>query len=107
MSLGWLIVVARHKFIDHQRRVERERRRPVVLDERRAGDFDGRDDDLLAAVRALPPVQRAAITLRYVDDLSVRAVGDALGKSRRATESLLARGLRSLRTMISQGGGDV
>lgn len=67
-----------------------------------------RDGDLLAALRALPPAQRAAIALRYVDDdLPVRAVADALGKSRRATESLLARGLRSLRATTPRGGLDV
>ena len=107
VSLGWLLVVARHKFIDHHRRAERECRRLTVVDRVGSDSSDGRGGDLLAALRSLPPAQRAAITLRYVDDLSVGAVGEALGKSRRAAESLLSRGVRTLRAAMSDGVLDV
>jgi RNA polymerase sigma-70 factor, ECF subfamily len=107
VSLAWLLVVARHEFIDHYRRAERERRKLTVVDPSSLGVSDERDGDLLAAVRGLPPAQRAAIVLRYVDDLSVRAVAEALGKSRRAAESLLSRGVRTLRATMSDGGFDV
>jgi RNA polymerase sigma-70 factor (ECF subfamily) len=107
VTLGWLLVVARHKFVDHFRRLEVENRKLVLVGwPSRCEVIDGSDDELLAALRSLPPLQRAAIMLRYSDDLSVRAVSDVLGKSRRATESLLARGLRNLRSGLSQGGDD-
>ena len=40
---------------------------------------------LLSCTRALPPLQRAAIALRYVDDLSIKAVASELHRSAGAT----------------------
>ena len=54
-------------------------------------------DDLLARLAALPPLQRAALVLRYGDDLPVGEVARIVGKSVHATESLLARGRSALR----------
>ena len=42
-------------------------------------------------------MQRAAIVLRYQDDLSVREVGRLIGRSEKAVESLLSRGRAALR----------
>lgn len=47
---------------------------------------------------ALPPRQRAALTLRYVHDLDDRAIAAALGCRRGTVRSLLSRGLAALRT---------
>jgi RNA polymerase sigma factor (sigma-70 family) len=52
---------------------------------------------LVDAVRRLPAAQRAAITLRYIDDLPVREVAALLGRSEGAVESLLSRGRETLR----------
>jgi RNA polymerase sigma-70 factor (ECF subfamily) len=37
-------------------------------------------------------MQRAAMTMRYLDGLTVREVAVAIGKSESATDSLLSRG---------------
>ena len=48
-------------------------------------------------MRGLPPDYQAVLSLRYLDDLTVPAVADALGRSVHATESLLARARRAFR----------
>jgi len=97
LALPWLLTVARNKLVDHFRRVERERRKLVLLEPIAAGEAPAGDHDCLERLKTLPPAQRAAVALRYVDDLSVDAVARALGKSRKATESLLSRARETLR----------
>jgi len=55
------------------------------------------------ALDELPEGQRAALELRIVDDLSYEAVGDALGTSPRAARVRVHRGLRTLRSMLTNG----
>ena len=98
LTLPWLIRVARNKLVDHFRRADREARRAFSPPVEPAPI----DDDMLAAIRSLPPLQRAAIALRYVDDLSVAEVARELGKSIKATESLLSRGRAALRASLSR-----
>ena len=54
------------------------------------------DPWILEALDRVSPRQRAALVLRYLDDYSVQQVADALDLSYQGTESLLARGRRSL-----------
>ncbi len=100
----WLFVVARRRIIDHWRSNERHRRRIIRL----AGDStlaDGGDpvglavdqllgEQALAALQSLPERQRAALTLRYLDECSVAEVATALSVEYRAAESLLSRARR-------------
>ena len=51
----------------------------------------------LAALAALPPRERAALTLRYVHDLDDDAIAAALGCRRGTVWSLLSRGRARLR----------
>lgn len=55
---------------------------------------------LARALSRLPERQRLAILLRYFEDLPVRDVAAALQVSDHAAESLLARGMASLRTIV-------
>jgi RNA polymerase sigma factor (sigma-70 family) len=64
-------------------------------------DPDDRDAVWKALVR-LPYRQRAAVVLRYYEDLSVAETGEALRCSTRAANSLLARGLAALREELSK-----
>lgn len=98
VSIGWLLKVAQRRLIDHWRANERHRRRlqriaiertPDVVVEREV------DERVINALRSLSQRQRAALTLRYLDDLSVQEVAEVLGCRYQAAESLLARARRS------------
>lgn len=60
-------------------------------------DIEGRDE-MWSALQTLPHRQRAALVLRYYEDLSERQIADALGSSESAVKSLLSRGLQQLRS---------
>ena len=62
-------------------------------------DVGGRED-LWRALGSLPPRQRAALVLRYYEDLSERDAAEALGCSVAAVKSLVSRGSESLRDLI-------
>jgi RNA polymerase sigma-70 factor (ECF subfamily) len=97
--VGWVLGIARHRLADHFRRLEREERRQtraVPLGFEPAPQEP--DDELAMALAALPAMQRAAISLHYLDDLPVREVGRLLGRSEKAVESLLSRGRAALRS---------
>jgi RNA polymerase sigma-70 factor (sigma-E family) len=57
-------------------------------------------DHLLDALAALPYRQRAAIVLRYYEDLSEAAIAEALGVRPGTVKSLVHRGLARLRGVI-------
>lgn len=54
-------------------------------------------DEIAAALRALPHRQRAALVLRYCEDLSEQDTADVLGTSVKAVKGLITRGLAALR----------
>jgi RNA polymerase sigma-70 factor (ECF subfamily) len=101
-GVAWLIGTARHKLVDHWRRLEREERGLRLLD---GGGRDTEDpwDDELDSLRAqqvleqLSPGHRAALTLRYLDDLPVPRVAALLGRTVHATEALLVRARTAFR----------
>jgi RNA polymerase sigma-70 factor (sigma-E family) len=55
---------------------------------------------VVGALRGLPPQQRAAVVLRYLDDLPVHEVAAALGCSDGTVKSNSARGLDRLRAVL-------
>ena len=65
-------------------------------------DVAGRED-LWRSLRALPARQRAALVLRYYEDLSERDTAEVLGCSLPAVKSLIARGTEALRGEIPRG----
>jgi RNA polymerase sigma-70 factor, ECF subfamily len=91
LSTGWLIGVARHKLCDHWRRLAREERTlRAVAAEPGPGPADPWDEALDAVTARkvlgrLGPHHRAALTLRYVDDLPVPEVAAILGRRLRRT----------------------
>lgn len=82
-------------------RVERAflRREVVVAPDRSgSGSFAVEDRDLVwDAIRRLPQRQRAAVVLRFYEDLSEREVGDILRCSPRAVNALVSRAMSQLR----------
>jgi RNA polymerase sigma factor (sigma-70 family) len=97
---GWILTIAHRKALDHHRARSR-RPLPVEAIEDLAGAGpvapEPRDDQLWGRVRALPPKQRAAVTLRFAADLSHREVAAALDCSEDAARRSLHEGLAKLR----------
>jgi RNA polymerase sigma-70 factor (ECF subfamily) len=97
LTVAWLVGVARHKLVDHWRRQAREERKlQLVHDEPGPTDEDPWDDLLDAtcaheALGRLGAHHRSALTLRYLDGLSVPECAEHLGRSVHATEALLVR----------------
>jgi RNA polymerase sigma-70 factor (ECF subfamily) len=106
LSMPWLRVVARSRLVDHYRKRSREETKLSVIGGRRGDDVELPGDlsvpEALAALRTLPASQRAALVLRYLDDLPVADVAAALGRSVRATESLLVRAREAFRTAYEE-----
>ena len=58
-----------------------------------------------AAIARLTPRQRAAVVLRYLDDLDLATTATALRCSEGTVKKLTARGLATLKTMLEFSGG--
>ncbi len=104
LTVAWLIGIARHKLVDHWRRLEREQRRlrAVADDPAASSDVDDWDVqlDVLAARDTLTQLgahHRSALTLRYLDGLAVPEVAAVLDRTVHATEALLVRARSAFR----------
>ncbi len=107
VNVAWLVGVARHKLVDHWRRVARDQRNLVVAGHM-ADDVDDPWEEHLdtamvhAALARLSAHQRAALTLRYLDGFPVAAVAEQIDRSVHATETLLARARAALRRIYRE-----
>jgi RNA polymerase sigma factor (sigma-70 family) len=98
---AWVLTIAHRKALD----VHRARgRRPVPVPdlEHHLGADDGAARDTAGGdhwerVRALPPRQRAVLTLRYAADLTHAEIALALGCTEAAARRAAADGLKTLR----------
>ncbi len=99
---GWLITIAHRKAIDHHRA---KGRNPIpVAEVPEVGEQDGvpvPDERLWTAVGALPPKQRAAVSLRYGSDLPHSEIATALGCSPEAARRSLHEGIKRLRKELA------
>jgi RNA polymerase sigma-70 factor (sigma-E family) len=78
--------------------LERERGRPPGT--ARAMPDVGTREELWSVMQELPARQRAALVLRYYEDLSERQTAEILGASVAAVRSLVSRGIETLRGRI-------
>jgi RNA polymerase sigma-70 factor (ECF subfamily) len=109
VSVAWLIGIARHKLVDHWRgEARRERRLRAVADLTESFDdpWDAQvDADMIEqTLTLLSAVNRSALTLRYLDGLSVPEVADLLDRSVPATDQLLARARKAFRHQYEGAG---
>ncbi len=96
----WLCAIGRNKLVDHYRRSGRDQRRHeqlVLLPRRDAWNETETRDAVERALDRLPGDQRLALVFRYLDEMAVRDVAGAIGRSESATESLLSRARESFR----------
>jgi len=109
LTVGWVIGIARHKLVDHWRKQARDERLLDALPGGRVDDPWDAELDLLRAqevLSALGAHHRAALTLRYLDDLPVPQVAVALGRTLHATEALLVRARSAFRSAYERSAGD-
>jgi RNA polymerase sigma-70 factor (ECF subfamily) len=110
VTVGWLIGVARHKLVDHWRWQARQDRLLRAV-EGASADSDDPWDVELDRLRAhevflrLAPQHRAALSLRYLDGLSVPETATLLDRGVAATEALLVRARREFRH-VYEGSSD-
>lgn len=105
--MPWIMSIARRRLVDHFRTNSRSAQptavRQIPLDDGSTTAAEARLDE---ALHALSPDHRLVLILRYVDDLSVADVATELGRSVRATESILVRARAALSTAY-EGVSDV
>ena len=111
--MPWLFGIARHKLVDHYRQPNHHAETDdsddfVDVDRLPSLDLNAIHvrDAVIATLDNLPPRQRLAIVLRYLDDLPVADVATSLELSLQATESLLARARRTFRSHYLASNGD-
>ena len=98
---NWLLVIA-HNIIRQRFRQQQARPTEVELDREVADDRDEADDDvptleeLMRALRRIPPSQREALVMRELEGRSYKEIAEILGLSTSALETLLFRARRSL-----------
>ncbi|HEY3238452.1 MAG TPA: RNA polymerase sigma factor [Acidimicrobiia bacterium] len=107
---GWLVTIAHRKAIDQLRTAGRTPRPTEHLPEVPTGpdlsdpDLSGPgDDDLRAALDALPPKQRGAVIYRYLADLPYAEVAALLDSSEAAARRSAADGIATLRKTYTKG----
>jgi len=93
-------------YLDYRRRPwRRERPTDQILD--RAAQAGGSVDDrgkLLAALRQVPPRQRAVLVLRFWEDMSIEQTAHTLDTSAGNVKSQTSRGLTTLRAALAEQG---
>lgn len=99
---GYVRQILVRAYID-DRRLGRHREAPTAELPDRAGADGGSTEqrlEVLAALSRVPPRQRAAIVLRYWEDLPVAEVAALLKCSEGTVKSQTARGLETLRSAL-------
>ena len=112
-TTGWLITVARSRLIDRMRAQQRRDRKlsmawsaaetgarqGVVVDAAVAADLGAATE---RALGQLAEVERCVLVMHHLDGSSVADIAAAIGRSERATESLLARARRKFRSVFEE-----
>jgi len=96
---AWVLTIAHHKAIDSHRARARRATPTGSVPERPAKEPADADPELWAAVRALPPKQRDAVLLRYVNDLSHADIGTVLDCTEEAARRNVHEGVKKLRSI--------
>ncbi|MEU7867815.1 SigE family RNA polymerase sigma factor [Dactylosporangium sp. NPDC049140] len=101
---GYVYRIMVNTLTDERRRPAAQRERPAAVLPDVAQPEPGVDresaDELVAALRGLPPRMRAAVVFRYFHDLDVAGTAAALGCSQGTVKSQTARALELLRASL-------
>ncbi len=97
---GWVYVVAMNQLRDHWRRLERKQ-----AAEPAPADTSSRIVTCLTvreAIATLPPRQRQAVVLRYLADLPLAEVADAMGCALGTVKATLHHALHAMRIELEE-----
>ena len=100
---SWLFKIAYNTFLNHQA----SQKTTQSIDEARtlasssAADFGFEHQDLFLALSMLPPKERSAITLFYLNGYSVKEIAVITETSEDAVKKQLSRGRDKLRTLLT------
>jgi RNA polymerase sigma-70 factor (ECF subfamily) len=99
---AWLATVARHRAHDifRKRRAVPFRPETIETNETEITNTEAIDQQLHTALAALPELHRAALTLRYFEELDYRTIENTLGLSNGALRGILGRALAALRKQL-------
>jgi RNA polymerase sigma-70 factor (ECF subfamily) len=99
---AWLSMIARHRAHD----VFRKRRpapftdEPIDPTEASTVDTTAMDQQLHSALATLPELHRAALALRYFEEMDYRTIENTLGLTNGALRGILGRALASMRRQL-------
>jgi RNA polymerase sigma-70 factor (ECF subfamily) len=99
---AWLATIARHRAHDLLRRRRTIPLSPETIDisETKVIDSTALDQQLHSALATLPELHRAALTLRYFEEMDYRAIENTLGLTNGALRGILGRALASMRKQL-------
>ena len=99
---AWLATVARHRAHDifRKRRAVPFPPETIETNETEITNTEAIDQQLHTALAALPELHRAALTLRYFEELDYRTIENTLGLSNGALRGILGRALAALRKQL-------
>lgn len=112
---AWLFRIARNAIIDEYRRASREPQRVHEEDAEAVADPQSLDETVIAlsdaqrvreALRGLTEEQAAVIVLRFLWDLPIAEVADALGKTEGAVKAMQHRAVRMLAKRLAEMADD-
>jgi RNA polymerase sigma-70 factor (sigma-E family) len=95
----------RRAMVNRSISIWRKLRRETVTDRipERHDEQPGHDEALFAALRRLPPKQRAVIALRYLEDLTEADTASVLGCAVGTVKSQSNSAIAKLRTLLEEG----
>ena len=99
---AWIATIARHRAHDtfRKRRTVPFVHETIETSERDTTDTTELDRHLHSALAALPELHRAALTLRYFEEMDYRSIENTLGLSNGALRGILGRALASMRKQL-------
>jgi RNA polymerase sigma-70 factor, ECF subfamily len=99
---AWLTMIARHRAHDvfRERRPVRFTHEAIETSEADPPDPVGMDQQLHSALATLPELHRAALILRYFEEMDYRTIENTLGLTNGALRGILGRALASLRKQL-------
>jgi RNA polymerase sigma-70 factor, ECF subfamily len=99
---AWLATIARHRAHDVFRKRRTVPYAPAIIEtsEKETTDTTELDRHLHSALAALPELHRAALTLRYFEEMDYRSIENTLGLSNGALRGILGRALASMRKQL-------